>query len=229
MKSKKIVLIFLTFILILNVISLTYWQTQETARVLRYGAQGNDVTELQTRLNQLGYYTFRITGIYGWRTQAAVRNFQRDYGLVVDGIAGPQTWGALRRNTHLAGATGPARGFTDQEINLLVNLVNGEARGEPYIGQVAVVAVVLNRVRNQQFPNTVSGVVFEPRAFTAVADGQIWLTPTDPNLRQAVMDAINGWDPTNGALYFFNPETSTSPWIWSRPQIKQIGRHIFAY
>lgn len=108
----------------------------------------------------------------------------------------------------------------------MANAVYGEARGEPYIGQVAVAAVILNRVQSATFPNTVSGVIFEPRAFTAVADGQIWLTPNE-NAKKAVLDAMNGWDPTGNAIYYFNPDTATSGWIWSRPQIKRIGKHIF--
>lgn len=226
--NKKRVIYFLLIVLILNTLALSYWESQPTqTRMLQHGARGNDVAELQTRLNQLGYYTLAIDGIFGWGTYWAVRRFQRDYGLRIDGIAGPQTWTALRNNTTLPAATTTPRGFTEQEINLLVHLVNGEARGEPYIGQVAITAVVLNRMRSQLFPNTVSGVIFEPRAFTAVDDGQMWLTPTDPNLRRSVIDAINGWDPSGGALFYFNPDTATSAWIWSRPQIKKIGRHIF--
>ena len=117
-------------------------------------------------------------------------------------------------------------GFSQNDIQLMANAVYGEARGEPYEGQVAVAAVILNRVGSESFPNTTSGVIFEPGAFTAVADGQIWLTPNE-TAKKAVLDAINGWDPTGEALYYFNPVTATSDWIWSRPQIKKIGRHIF--
>ncbi|MBD0380294.1 spore cortex-lytic enzyme [Paenibacillus sedimenti] len=117
-------------------------------------------------------------------------------------------------------------GLSAQDINLMANAVNGEARGEPYIGQVAVAAVILNRVSSASFPNSVSGVIFQPGAFTAVADGQIWLTPSE-STKKAVKDALNGWDPTGGCIYYFNPVTATSKWIWSRPQVKQIGKHIF--
>ena len=117
-------------------------------------------------------------------------------------------------------------GFSQNDIQLMANAVYGESRGEPYIGQVAVASVILNRVNNSAFPNSISGVIFEPRAFTAVADGQIWLTPNE-QAKKAVIDAINGWDPTGEALYYFNPDTATSGWIWTRPQIKQIGKHIF--
>ena len=123
-------------------------------------------------------------------------------------------------------ATNVPNGFSQNDIQLMANAVHGEARGEPYIGQVAVASVILNRVQSSSFPNTVSGVIFEPRAFTAVADGQIWLTPNETS-KKAVIDAINGWDPTGEAIYYFNPDTATSGWIWTRPQIKQIGKHIF--
>ncbi|WP_181438824.1 spore cortex-lytic enzyme [Paenibacillus sambharensis] len=124
----------------------------------------------------------------------------------------------LARSNHL--------GLSDNDIRIMANAVYGEARGEPYEGQVAVAAVILNRVTSQSFPDTASGVVFQPRAFTAVADGQIWLTPNE-RARQAVQDAINGWDPSGGCLYYFNPDTATSAWIWTRPQVKKIGKHIF--
>lgn len=117
-------------------------------------------------------------------------------------------------------------GLSQSDQNIMANAVYGEARGEPYEGQVAVAAVIINRIRSQTFPNTASGVIFEPLAFTAVADGQIWLTPNE-TARRAVRDAINGWDPSGGCLYYFNPDTATSKWIWSRPQVKRIGRHIF--
>ncbi|OEH84744.1 spore cortex-lytic enzyme [Desulfuribacillus stibiiarsenatis] len=226
--SRKKVISLLVFVFLINIVLLSLFDIQSAqANTIRYGARGNDVIELQQRLNQLGYYKMNVDGIFGWGTHSAVRRFQSDYGLTVDGIVGPRTWNALRSNTAQTPARATAGGFSAQDINLLVHLVNGEARGEPYIGQVAIIAVVMNRVRSPIFPNTVSGVIFEPRAFTAVDDGQIWLTPQSPQLRQAVLDAINGWDPSGGALYYFNPITATSKWIWSRPQIKQIGRHIF--
>jgi len=127
----------------------------------------------------------------------------------------------------IAANTGKSSGgFSKNDIQLMANAVYGEARGEPYIGQVAVAAVILNRLESDQFPQSVSGVIFQPGAFTAVTDGQIWLTPNE-TAKKAVMDAINGWDPSNGCLYYFNPETATSKWIWSRPQVKRIGKHIF--
>ncbi|MEV3701673.1 spore cortex-lytic enzyme [Paenibacillus larvae] len=134
------------------------------------------------------------------------------------GAAKPDTSTKLTPSNH--------KGFSEQDLNLMANAVYGESRGEPYIGQVAVAAVILNRVDSPSFPNTISGVIFQPGAFTAVADGQIWLVPNE-TAKKAVRDALNGMDPSGGCTYYFNPETATSKWIWSRPQVKQIGKHIF--
>jgi N-acetylmuramoyl-L-alanine amidase len=313
-------------------------------QVIQQGAVGEDVIELQSRLQYIGFYNGKIDGVFGWKTYWALRNFQYEFGLPVDGLAGLETRQKLVKATkyneqfvkkqinngnnftHYGGvdlekqkkpdpkvnkpnnnqgtttakkqtaktqtaktqtaktqtaktqsktpaaqqpkqnttakkpqnnqaakkptapqpragnqtrpkataATPPKKptaanvpsGFSQNDIQLMANAVYGEARGEPYIGQVAVAAVILNRVQSASFPNTVSGVIFEPRAFTAVADGQIWLTPNE-NAKKAVLDAMNGWDPTGNAIYYFNPDTATSGWIWSRPQIKRIGKHIF--
>ncbi|MBM7701701.1 spore cortex-lytic enzyme [Metabacillus iocasae] len=298
-------------------------------QVIQHGAVGNDVIELQSRLQYLGFYNGQIDGVFGWSTYWALRNFQYEFGMKIDGLAGHETKNKLakatkyheqfvkkqmntgKKFTHYGGvpldqqktdtprrgggqqggqgskqqqkgsseqgggqqgetggkqkgsaqqggaqqgATGgnqPSQaqqppsneeenesasqevkaanvpnGFSQNDIQLMANAVHGEARGEPYIGQVAVAAVILNRVNSPTFPNTVAGVIFEPRAFTAVADGQIWLEPNETS-KKAVLDAINGWDPTGNAQYYFNPNTATSAWIWSRPQIKQIGKHIF--
>lgn len=119
----------------------------------------------------------------------------------------------------------PSR-VSDNDLKIMANAVYGESRGEPFEGQVAVAAVILNRVKSPTFPDTPSAVIFEPRAFTAVADGQIWLTPNE-SATKAVKNALNGWDPTGGCTYYFNPDTATSGWIWSRPQVKKIGKHIF--
>lgn len=214
-------------------------------QVIQHGAVGNDVIELQGRLKHLGFFTGKIDGVFGWRTYWALRNFQYEFGMPIDGLAGPDTKNKLVKATpkYNSGQGGTAQaqpqkaapkpsaantpnGFSQNDIRLMANAVHGESRGEPYIGQVAVAAVILNRVNSSTFPNTVSGVIFEPGAFTAVADGQIWLTPNETS-KKAVIDAINGWDPTGEALYYFNPATATSGWIWSRPQIKKIGQHIF--
>jgi len=332
-------------------------------QIIQHGAIGDDVIELQSRLQYLGFYNGKIDGVFGWQTYWALRNFQYEFGLPIDGLAGTKTKNKLvsaskynekfvkeqinrgKKFTHYGGvdlnkqktpsakkgttqtptkkstnkpgnnkqnvakkpsnngnktstnnkktasngnqAKTPAtkkqtgtknntgsttnktnntttpnnkannsattnnktnntaatnggekttgkkataanvpNGFSQNDIQLIANAVYGESRGEPYIGQVAVASVILNRIDSVSFPNTVSGVIFEPGAFTAVADGQIWLTPNE-RAKEAVLDAINGWDPTGNAIYYFNPDTATSAWIWSRPQIKQIGKHIF--
>lgn len=208
--------------------------------ILKVGAKGGDVYELQGRLKFLGYYTGRVDGDFGWRTYWAVRNFQYSFGMKIDGIVGAKTklmlWNATKNwrpstNTGTASTTTTRvtkSSFSDKDIRLMANAVHGEARGEPYRGKVAVAAVIINRTKSPSWPNTPAGVIFEPGAFTAVSDGQIWLTP-DAESKRAVQDAISGWDPTDGAVYYFNPKTATSKWIWSRPQIKQIGEHIFCY
>ena len=292
-------------------------------QIIQQGSVGEDVIELQARLQYLGFYHGKIDGVFGWGTYWALRNFQSEFGLEkVDGLGGHKTKEMLERAseynkryvheqlkqgnqfTHYGGmplehqtkkpnnqgqgtgtekqqqeqqqpnrqeqqpneqgqqqpgeqpneqgqqqpgeqqgnnqeatedeediqleptAVNVPQGFSQNDINLMANAVHGEARGEPYEGKVAVAAVILNRLESPTFPNTVSGVIFEPAAFTAVADGQIWLTP-DESARRAVIDAINGWDPTGEAVYYFNPDTATNSWIWSRPQIKRIGKHIF--
>ncbi|WP_077596480.1 spore cortex-lytic enzyme [Oceanobacillus kimchii] len=237
-------------------------------QVIQQGAVGEDVIELQARLQYLGFYNGNIDGVFGWGTYWALRNFQYEFGMEIDGMAGQTTkdklvqasnydkeyvneqinkgnqfkhYGGGDRNTDDQSNPGGGntsegnggttavnvpQGYSQNDIQLMANAVYGEARGEPYEGQVAVAAVILNRLNSALFPDTVSGVIFEPRAFTAVADGQIWLEPNE-RAKEAVLDAINGWDPSGNALYYFNPDTATSGWIWTRPQIKQIGKHIF--
>lgn len=272
-------------------------------QVIQRGATGDDVVELQARLQYNGYYNGKIDGVYGWGTYWAVRNFQDQFGLKeVDGLVGTKTKQTLickskyyreyvmeqlnkgntfthygkiplkyqtkpskaatqkarqqaearqkqpaekttqqqpKANANKQQNNTPAKarkqdavaanmpgGFSNNDIRLLAQAVYGEARGEPYEGQVAIAAVILNRLNSPLFPNSVAGVIFEPLAFTAVADGQIYMQPNE-TAREAVLDAINGWDPSEEALYYFNPDTATSPWIWGRPQIKRIGKHIF--
>ncbi|MFB3170350.1 spore cortex-lytic enzyme [Neobacillus sp. 179-C4.2 HS] len=202
-------------------------------QVLQQGSSGEDVIELQSRLSYNGFYKGKIDGVFGWGTYWAVRNFQDQFGLPVDGMVGAITKAMLVKATKYekqgnSGGTGAnvPNGYSQNDIQLMANAVYGESRGEPYIGQVAVAAVILNRVQSASFPNSVAGVIYEPGAFTAVADGQINLTPNE-TAKKAVLDAVNGWDPTGNAIYYFNPDTATSSWIWSRPQIKKIGKHIF--
>lgn len=223
-------------------------------QVIQKGAVGQDVIELQSRLKFLGFFHRKIDGAFGWSTYWALRNFQNQFGLPTDGLAGSTTKTKLlnatknyqgngqnattqvsnvnnssKTNANDSSKTKAANvpnGFSQNDIQLMANAVYGESRGEPFIGQVAVASVIINRTQSPKFPQTISGVIFQPGAFTAVADGQIWLTPNE-TAKKAVIDAINGWDPSGNALYYFNPATATSPWIWSRPQIKRIGKHIF--
>ncbi|TES57711.1 spore cortex-lytic enzyme [Halalkalibacterium halodurans] len=344
----------LSLALFLSLMNMTTTAHAFSDQVIQHGATGDDVVELQARLQYIGFYNKKIDGVFGWSTYWAVRNYQYEFGMEVDGLVGPEMKAKLekttnfnrdfvdraltqgRKFTHYGGvpkqiqkgpkgsaderrrareevrqpradrpgrddpaaptderrrareevrqpradrpgrddpaaptderaprreetpaptpeptpappeeptpyeetpdaqddeaniekATNVPAGYSDNDIQLMAQAVYGEARGEPYVGQVAVAAVILNRLNSPTFPDTVSGVIFEPLAFTAVADGQIYMTP-DETARRAVLDALNGQDPSGGATYYFNPDTATSGWIWSRPQIKRIGKHIF--
>lgn len=176
---------------------------------------------IQTKLKRWGYYNGAVDGIYGSQTRAAVRYFQQKNGLAVDGIVGPKTAAALGMTL-----SSSASSQSSSDLYLLAKCVYAEARGEPYTGQVAVAAVILNRVKNPSFPNTISGVIYQKGAFTAVADGQINLTPNSTAYK-AAQDALNGWDPTYGCIYYYNPATATSSWIWSRQTVVTIGNHVF--
>ena len=189
-----------------------------------WGDRGADVTRIQQRLRQYGYMDAPADGIFGQATYDAVVWFQRKNGLRADGVVGPATAAAL--GISLSGDA-PAGSYNESEISILARLVNGEARGEPYVGKVAVAAVVLNRVKSAAFPNTISGVIYQAGAFDCVADGQINLAPDSDSLR-AARDAMNGWDPTGGCVYYYNPATATSAWIWSREVRLSIGAHNFA-
>ncbi|MEK0315968.1 spore cortex-lytic enzyme [Cohnella sp. 56] len=225
-----------------------------SSAIIKSGASGKDVYELQGRLKYLGYYSGTVDGNFGGDTLNSVKWFQWKFGMKADGVVGGKTklklWQATKDWKPTAADLGkeekpsapsgggeatsgkadlPASnnmGLSKNDLKLMANAVYGESRGEPYEGQVAVAAVILNRVRASEFPNTVSGVIFQPGAFTAVADGQIYLEPNE-TAAKAVKDALSGWDPSDGCLYYFNPKTATSKWIWSRPQYKTIGQHIF--
>lgn len=190
----------------------------------KLGSRGTEVRNIQSRLKSWGYYSGSVDGIFGSQTEAAVKWFQRKHGLSADGIAGPKTLAKIGLPT--GGSSSSSSSVNTSERNLLASLINGEARGEPYTGQVAVGAVVLNRMKSSSFPNTMAGVIYQENAFTCVADGQI-NKPVAQSCYNAATDALNGWDPTGGALYFFNPATATSSWIWSRPMLVQIGNHRF--
>lgn len=194
------------------------------AVVLKQGNSGATVRTMQQKLKNWGYYKGSVDGIFGAKTKEAVRYFQRKNGLVVDGIAGPKTLAAMGIK---GGSSSSSSGYSHADIDLLAHLIYGEARGESYTGQVAVGAVVMNRIKSSSFPNTMSGVIYQRYAFTAVDDGQINLTPND-TARRAAQDAMNGWDPTYGAIYYYNPRTATSSWIFSRKTTVTIGNHVFA-
>lgn len=195
------------------------------AAVLKVGSSGQQVRTLQTKLNNWGYNAGTVDGIFGSNTLAAVKRFQANNGLTVDGIVGAKTAAALGMT--LSGSSSSNSSYSSSDLYLLAKCIYAEARGEPYIGQVAIGAVVLNRVESSSFPNTIAGVIYQPYAFTAVSDGQINLEPNDTAYK-AARDALNGWDPTNGCIYYYNPSTATSAWIWSRPIMLSIGRHNFA-
>lgn len=195
-----------------------------SADLYKKGASGAGVTEIQTRLKAWGYYSGAVDGIYGSGTEKAVKYFQQSNGLSVDGQCGAQTLAALGLPTNMGG--GSSSGSASGDVDLLARLISAEARGEPYEGQVAVGAVVLNRVNHASFPNTLSGVIYQSGAFSCLDDGQ-FDEPVAESAYRAARDALNGWDPSGGAIYYFNPDTATSAWIWSRPAIVTIGRHMF--
>ena len=201
---------------------------EEDSPVIVYqrGSSGEMVKTIQTKLKNWGYYTGSIDGIYGSKTVEAVKYFQRVNGLSVDGIVGSKTAAALGI-TLSSNSSSNSGNYSTSDLYLLAKVVYAEARGEPYEGKVAVAAVVLNRVRSANFPNTISGVVYQPYAFTAVSDGQINLTP-DSEAMRAAQDAMNGWDPSYGCLYYYNPKVATSAWIYSRKVVTVIGNHRFA-
>ena len=196
-------------------------------RSLGRGSTGQDVNELQSKLAQLGYAVGPIDGKFGPKTEAALRDFQSDRGLRVEGLAGTQTITELRRLTSQStNASGKAIGNKNIDINLLARCVSGEARGEPFEGQVAVAAVIINRMADPAYPKSIADIIYQPQAFSSVDDGQINLPPSASALR-AAQEAVNGSDPSGGAEFFFNPAKTSNRYIWSRPTIKQIGNHIF--
>lgn len=190
----------------------------------KVGSTGDEVKQIQTRLKNWGYYNGAIDGIYGTQTKNAVLYFQRKNGLTADGIAGPKTLSAIGLPTGESG--GSVGGYSSNDVNLLARVISAEARGEPYEGQVAVGAVILNRIQHPSFPNTLAGVIYQPGAFSCIDDGGINAAVAD-SAYKAARDAINGWDPSGGAIYYYNPAKATSSWIWSRPVLVVIGEHRF--
>ena len=232
MRNKKMVLSIVILSIIVFIVATIivlfyegYKKQNDTIETLsKYGSRGSEVTQIQTKLKRWGYYNGNIDGIYGTQTLNAVKYFQRKNGLTVDGIAGPATLRDMGIMTSSSSSSGSSS--NSNNLNLLAKLIYAEARGEPYTGQVAVGAVCMNRVKSSSFPNSLSGVIYQSGAFDAVSDGQINLTP-NLTARKAAQDALNGWDPSYGAIYYFNPSTATNKWIWSRPMTVTIGRHRF--
>lgn len=211
-------------VIVLSLLLVSLLALSASASVVAWGSRGSQVSLVQQKLKQYGYYDGAVDGVFGKETYNAVVWFQEKNGLKADGAVGPSTAAAL--GITLTG-TVAASTYQESEVRILARLVSGEARGEPYVGQVAVAAVVLNRVKSPAFPNTISGVVFQTGAFDAVWDGQFDMEPTENSIR-AARDALNGWDPTGGCLYYYNPSTATNSWIWTRQVQLTIGKHAFA-
>ena len=222
MKKKIVFIILLLGLVVTFDVVLMSWNSEVEA-LSKYGSRGTEVRTIQEKLKRWGYYSGSVDGIYGSQTVSAVKSFQKKNGLTVDGIAGTQT---LKAMGITSSSSSSSSSNNSSNVNLLARVVYGEARGEPYTGQVAVAAVVLNRVKSSKFPNTISGVVYQSGAFDAVADGQINMTP-DTTAKKAAQDALNGWDPSYGAIYYFNPSTATNKWIWSRPMTVTLGKNRF--
>lgn len=211
-------------VIVLSLLLVSLLALSASASVVAWGSRGSQVSLVQQKLKQYGYYDGAVDGVFGKETYNAVVWFQEKNGLKADGAVGPSTAAAL--GITLTG-TVSASTYQESEVRILARLVSGEARGEPYVGQVAVAAVVLNRLKSPAFPNTISGVIFQTGAFDAVWDGQFDMEPTENSVR-AARDALNGWDPTGGCLYYYNPSTATNSWIWTRQVQLTIGKHAFA-
>lgn len=221
MSGRKKLCMALLVVFLVNILVICFIQSASAASYKR-GSTGSVVSQIQTRLKAWGYYSSEVDGVYGSKTEAAVKSFQQKNGLTADGVAGSKTLAAMGIND----SNGTAASSNSSDVSLLARLISAEARGEPYAGQVAVGAVVLNRMEHPSFPNTMSGVIYQSGAFTCVTDGQ-FNEPVADSCYQAARDALNGSDPSGGAIYYFNPATATSKWIWSRPLIVTIGKHRF--
>jgi len=221
--KKKVIGSIVMLLLVVTFITTLSLENSQVEALSKYGSRGTEVRTIQEKLKRWGYYTGNVDGIYGSLTVAAVKRFQQKNGLAVDGIAGKNTLNAM--GIMQSSSSGSSTN-NSSNVNLLARAIYGEPRGEPYVGQVAVGAVIMNRVRSSKFPNTISGVIYQSGAFDAVSDGQINLQP-DATAKKAAQDALNGWDPSYGAIYYFNPSTATNKWIWSRPMTVTIGKHRF--
>lgn len=225
MNVKKGITLFSLLLVLTLAVSLGFAPMVQAA-VLKQGSTGSLVKTVQQKLKNWGYYTGTVDGIYGSKTVAAVKYFQRTNGLTADGIVGSKTAAALGITLSGSTSTSSTSSTSNSNLYLLSCCVYGEARGESYTGKVAIAAVVLNRVKSSSFPNTISGVIYQTGAFTCVSDGQINMGTNDECTR-AAQDALNGWDPTYGSIYYYNPKTATNAWIRSRPVVVTIGNHIF--
>lgn len=232
---RRRIVVITVFTLVVALISLYIPKVLAAQPTLYYGSKGTSVRILQRKLSNWGYYNGRIDGVYGNSTYRAVLNFQSKNRIRVDGIVGSQTWRALgyewsgntARAANVRRTAGRVAVSRSNDVEMIARLVHAEARAEPYEGQVAVAAVLLNRVASSSFPNTISGVIYQPLAFESVSNGQFNLPATEEN-RRAARSAINGWDPTHGSLFFWNPSKPVSRWIWSRQIVRRIGAHVFA-
>ncbi len=213
---KRVFVILLTFAMLLSVCGIS------AAGLSKIGSRSDEVTAVQQALKEKGYYDYTVDGIFGTRTRAAVISFQRDNGLQPDGIAGEKTLKALG----VTSGSNSYGGYSSSDYDLLARIISAEARGESYLGQVAVGAVILNRIEHPSFPDTLSGVIYQKGAFSCLNDGQFYEAVSD-SAYSAARDAINGLDPSGGAIYYYNPSTATSKWIFSRPVITTIGNHRF--
>ena len=226
-KQFKLLCILLAAVLALGSVAFVqnyYNKETESSEVLsRLGSRGEEVRKIQQRLKNWGYYLGSVDGIYGTQTQNAVKYFQRKNGLTADGIAGKNTLAAMGISSGSSSSSGK---YTSNDVYLLAKVIAAEARGESYTGQVAVGAVVLNRVEHSSFPDSISGVVYQSGAFSCVTDSNWKIEPTD-TAKKAAQDAINGWDPSGGAIYYYNPAKTSNQWIRSRPVIVTIGSHVF--
>lgn len=220
-KNKRRLLLSLAIIFALNILLISLVQFSQAA--YRQGTTGETVRTIQQKLVNWGYFSGPVDGVYGPKTESAVKRFQQKNGLTVDGVTGPATLKALGISE---GSKNGSISSRENDVQLLARVISAESRGEPYSGQVAVGAVILNRIEHPSFPNTLAGVIYQPGAFSCMDDGQIDQPVSDSAVR-AARDAINGSDPSGGAIYYFNPATATSGWIWSRPLITIIGKHRF--
>ena len=219
-RSALILIILCALLILIAAVFEIYSNEQNVSALSRFGSRGEEVRKIQTKLKNWGYYSGAVDGIYGTQTQKAVRYFQQKNGLNADGIAGPKTLAAMGISSSSSGA------FSSNDIYLIAKVIAAEARGEPYTGQVAVGAVILNRVEHPSFPDTVAGVVYQSGAFTCVTDSN-WKIEPNSTAKKAARDAINGWDPSGGAIYYYNPAKTSSKWMFSRPVIVVIGSHRF--